>query len=93
VTQIRADGHIPAVKNILRMRTEQGKNKMDSKTINTTFDPTALPKWAQNDPNVVALCERDLSFRVNVFEATTAQYKQTLKRQAERAARNGRGIM
>jgi uridine kinase len=58
---------------------------MKTKTIQTQFDLKSLPRWAQNDQNIIALCERDLSFRDNVFDATTAQYRQTLKRQAERA--------
>jgi hypothetical protein len=55
-----------------------------SKTIETTFDPKSLPRWAQNNPAVVARCERDLAFRVNVINAQTRQYRELLKRDAAR---------
>lgn len=38
-------------------------------TIETVFEPDALPGWAQKWPQVVWLAERDLSFRVEVFRA------------------------
>lgn len=57
-----------------------------SKTIEATFNPKSLPRWAQNNAAVVARCERDLAFRVNVFNAETRQYRDQLKRDAQ----NGR---
>lgn len=56
------------------------------KTIATTFDPKSLPRWAQNDPQVVELCKRDLSFRANVCAATKSDYKKVLKQEAARRA-------
>lgn len=40
-------------------------------TIPTDFDPTALPKWAQQNPAVVARCKTDLAYRCNVCAART----------------------
>jgi hypothetical protein len=59
-------------------------NKMDNKTIVTRFDPSALPRWAQKDDNVVALCEKSLSFRCDVCAAQTTAMKRLLKRDAAR---------
>lgn len=56
---------------------------MKAETINTKFDPAVLPKWAQNDPAVVAKCERDLAYRCNVCDAKTTQMKKFLKSQAK----------
>ncbi len=53
-----------------------------SKTINVQFDTKSLPRWAQNDPNVVLGSKYSLSFRANVFEAKTEQAKRQLKREA-----------
>jgi hypothetical protein len=55
---------------------------MKSETIVTKFDPRALPRWAQRFPEVVALCERNLAYRVAVHNAKTAQMRKFLKRQA-----------
>lgn len=53
-------------------------------TISKKFDPTSLPKWAQNDPQVVIGCKHSLSFRCDVFDADTDQRKRQLKREAQR---------
>lgn len=50
--------------------------------IKTEFDPTCLPDWAQRNPDVVWLCERDLSFRGDVIDATYTDYRRFLGRQA-----------
>lgn len=55
-----------------------------SKTIAIKFDPDSLPRWAQNDPQVVLGCKHSLSFRADVCSATTAQMKRHLKREAQR---------
>lgn len=55
---------------------------MDSKTIVTKFDKSALPRWAQNDANVVEICKTDLAFRADVCSAKTAQLRKVLKREA-----------
>lgn len=57
---------------------------MNSTTINTKFDENALPKWARNDPYVLAICRTNLAFRCDVFSATTASYRNFLKREARR---------
>lgn len=57
---------------------------MESKTIETKFDSKALPRWAQNDANVVELCRIDLAFRVNVHNADTNQAREMCKREAAR---------
>ena len=54
---------------------------MTPETKITKFDPQTLPRWAQNDPAVVAKCGRDLSYRANVCSAKTAQMKKFLKSQ------------
>lgn len=51
-------------------------------TINTKFDPKSLPKWAQNDPKVVAKCAKNLSYRADVCAAKTKQMRDFLKKQA-----------
>ena len=56
-------------------------------TIYVTFDPRSLPRWAQRDPAVVAVCERDLMFRADVHRAKTAQYRRFLRREARRIMR------
>ena len=38
-------------------------------TIETKFDITLLPDWAQRQPQVVWLCERNLGFRCDVQRA------------------------
>jgi hypothetical protein len=48
-------------------------------TIETKFDPTALPKWAQEDEDVTSLCKIDLSFRASVHDAKTRQMINVLK--------------
>jgi hypothetical protein len=58
--------------------------KMESKTINTKFEKSALPRWAQRDQNVVELCKNSLSFRCDVFAAKTAAMKRFLKQEAAR---------
>jgi RecJ-like exonuclease len=55
-----------------------------TKTIYVKFDAKSLPRWAQNDPNVVLGSKYSLSFRSNVFNAKTEQAKKQLKREAER---------
>jgi hypothetical protein len=55
-----------------------------SETIVVKFDPTTLPKWAQKDPNVLRLCEKSLSFRIDVIEAKTRAMQEHLRK----AARN-----
>lgn len=57
------------------------------KQIETQFDSKALPRWAQSHPEIVALCERNYTFRCNVCAAKTAQYRRFLVREAERLAR------
>jgi hypothetical protein len=59
---------------------------MESQTVTKTFDPSALPRWAQKDDNVVALCEKSLAFRCDVFDARTPAMKRLLKREARRLA-------
>lgn len=59
---------------------------MNTQTIYKSFDVEVLPRWAQNDAAVVALCKRDLAFRINVCSAKTAQLKAMLKREAARRA-------
>jgi len=56
-------------------------------TIHVTFDPQSLPAWARRDPDVVAVCERDLMFRADVHRAQTAQYRRFLRREAQRIMR------
>lgn len=56
--------------------------KMNTQTIQATFDPKSLPRWAQNDAAVVAKCRISLSFRCDVFSATTKQMQNFLKRKA-----------
>jgi len=53
-------------------------------TIRAAFDTRSLPTWARRYPAVVALCERDLMFRVNVHRAETEQYRRFLRREAQR---------
>ena len=53
-------------------------------TINVEFNPKDLPRWAQNDPNVIYGCEASLAFRINVFDAKTPEMRHYLKREAER---------
>ena len=53
-------------------------------TINVKFNPKSLPRWAQNDPQVVLGCKYSLSFRCDVCDARTEQRKRQLKREAER---------
>lgn len=49
------------------------------KTIKTEFHNN-LPAWARNDQSVVALAERDLAFRCDVFAAKTRQMRDLLRR-------------
>mgnify|MGYP001566614734 CR=1 FL=1 len=58
------------------------------KQINTKFDKSALPGWAQNDVRVVEICKRDLAFRCDVARAKTAQIRKLLKREAENRFHN-----
>ena len=53
-----------------------------TKTIPATFDPKALPAWAQRDANVVELCKTDLAFRCDVCDAKAKQWQNVLKREA-----------
>lgn len=55
-------------------------------TINVKFNPKVLPRWAQNCPDVVALCERDLGYRANVCNAQTPQMQKYLRGEAARRA-------
>ena len=49
------------------------------------FNPKSdLPRWANRDSRVVSLCRVDLGFRANVIEAQTRQYKNHLKRIAQK---------
>lgn len=66
-------------------------DKVLQRTVGKSFNRNDLPRWARNDENVVVLCERDLGFRCNVFDAKTAQYKRLLKRQAAAAEARGMG--
>lgn len=61
-------------------------------TITKTFSVSDLPRWAQNDPAVAAKCERDYAYRCMVYTATTAQYRNFLKREAQRDAKRKRRI-
>lgn len=54
------------------------------RTIQTTFNPKSLPRWAQTRPAVVDKCRRDLAYRCNVCSAMTRQVRQQLIRDAER---------
>jgi hypothetical protein len=65
---------------------------MESQTIVTAFDPSALPRWAREDDHVVALCEKSLAFRCDVFDARTPAMKRLLKREAARLAHNKKGV-
>jgi len=56
----------------------------------TRFDPK-LPRWAQNDAKVVALCAQSPSFRRDVYTATKAKVKRQLKREAARHEDRGDG--
>lgn len=56
---------------------------MQTKTIETKFDPKSLPRWTRNHPAVIARCERDYSYRCNVYAANTAQMKKFLIKTAE----------
>lgn len=51
-------------------------------TINTTFDPHALPAWAQQIPAVVALSKTNYAYRCDVCAAKTAQMRKFLTRRA-----------
>jgi hypothetical protein len=53
-------------------------------TINTQFDSTTLPEWAQQNPAIVERCRTDLAFRANVCSATTRQQANFLRRDAQR---------
>lgn len=55
---------------------------MNAKTINTKFDVTSLPKWAQKNAKVVKLCESSLEFRANVCSAETRQMRELLAKHA-----------
>lgn len=58
---------------------------MKQQTINIKFNPSALPRWAQGDGKVVALCEKDLSFRCAVYEAkSNRSIQKFLRREAAR---------
>lgn len=52
-------------------------------TIETTFDPSALPRWAQSHPAVIARCARDLAFRCDVCSAKTQAMRNMLIRSAQ----------
>lgn len=51
-------------------------------TINTTFDPHALPAWAQRIPEVVELCKANYAFRCDVCAAKSPAMRKLLTRQA-----------
>lgn len=51
-------------------------------TIPTAFDPTALPKWAQQNPAVVALSKTNYAYRCNVCAAKTSAMRRLLTKQA-----------
>ena len=53
-----------------------------SETIITKFDPSVLPAWAQDNPAVVARCERDLAYRCDVCSAKHATMRQLLIKRA-----------
>ena len=53
-------------------------------TIPTVFDQKALPTWAQQYGDVVALAQADGDFRASVFTAKTAQVRLRLIEEAER---------
>jgi len=53
-----------------------------SDTINTKFDVTALPRWAQNNPAVVELCKRDYAYRCDVCAAKSAAMRKLLVKRA-----------
>lgn len=57
-----------------------------SDTINTKFDVTALPKWAQNNPAVVELCKRDYAYRCNVCELKNAGPRDLMRKHLIRTA-------
>lgn len=62
---------------------------MKQQTINIQFNPSALPRWARKDGKVVALCERDLSFRCAVYVAkSNKSIQKFLKREAARLDRS-----
>lgn len=49
-----------------------------TETINTTFDPSDLPAWAQKDADVVERSKSNLAFRCDVYDAQTAQRRRQL---------------
>jgi len=53
-------------------------------TINTRFNASDLPTWAQNDSVIVERCRNDLAFRADVCNAETAQRRNQLRRDAYR---------
>lgn len=55
-----------------------------TRTIYVEFDAKDLPAWARKHKEVVWLCERNLSFLINVQSANFADYKRFLKREAKR---------
>lgn len=54
------------------------------KTIEATFTSQDMPEWAKNNEHLFWLCERDLSFRRDVFAAETEQYRRFLSRIARK---------
>lgn len=60
---------------------------MQPKTIPVRFDPTRdLPAWAQRDPAIVALAQRDLAYRANCWRyADSSTWRRLLTLWAHRA--------
>ena len=54
-----------------------------TQTINTKFDVSDLPVWAQNNKNVALACKYDLEFRVAVCRAGNESTKRQLRKQAQ----------
>ena len=79
-----------AIRYIVKMYQEETKMP---ETINVEFNPKDLPRWAQNDPNVVYGCEASLAFRVNVFDAKTPEMRRYLKRLYREECGEGEGSM
>lgn len=57
---------------------------MTTRTIKTTFDPRTLPKWAQQNPDVIALAARDLGYRCAVCVTKSPAYRRALIDEAAR---------
>ena len=63
---------------------EDRKGGETTATIQAEFDPASLPAWARKYPEVVALAERNLAFRCDVYHASSSLYKRLLVRTARR---------